>query len=89
MGNAMKHSEQLSEDYRKAKQKAIAWGFRPALVAAIAAVVATDKNLIFGIFTPSPEWVFSWVAILSQSWPPCLSPLWLVFWPFCTTKWID
>ena len=60
----MKLPEQLSEDYRRARQKAVDWGFRPALVAAIAAVVATDRNLIFGIFTPNPTWVFSWVAIL-------------------------
>ncbi len=60
----MKLSDELSEDLRKAKQKAVDWGFRPALIAAIAAVVATDRNLVFGIFTPNPTWFFSWVAIL-------------------------
>ena len=60
----MKLPEQLFEDYRKARRKAVDWGFRPALVAAIAAVVATNKDFIFGIFSPNPTWIFSWVAIL-------------------------
>ena len=60
----MRFSEELSNDYRRARRKAVDWGFRPALIAAVAAVVATNQNLMYGIFSPNPEWFFRWVALL-------------------------
>jgi hypothetical protein len=60
----MKLPERLSQDYRKARRKAIDWGFRPALIAVVAAVVGTDRDSVMGIFTPNPTWIFSWIATL-------------------------